>query len=586
MFHSGDPVKRSTGLPVLFSSRYRFNWPVTVTLYGLMLLYPVLLLAQVPKQPPRLVLEITVDQLRGDLVDRYYQHLGAGGFRYLMENGTVFRDAHHAHANTETIVGHATLATGALPSVHGMIGNEWLDRESNKITYCIEDDRYPLLTPDAVENKEGTAEKPASVEGRSPARLLVSTFSDELSIATQGRAKIFAVSVKDRGAVPMAGHAGKAFWFSKARDEFVTSTWYYSAYPAWVNAWNALRRPLAYANTSWSLLQDPKRYVFGAADDRPWETDVAGFGRTFPHAYGPADGKNFANFLIDSPAGDDLTADFAKALIDSEGLGRDDVPDYLSISFSSIDYIGHDFGPSSLESEDGILRLDRTLAGLFTFIDHSIGLKRVLIVLSADHGSPEAPGYLREQGMDAGSVELASWDWQPLLDRLKQRFGVDGHQLIQRYEHPYLYLNRKVMRQYHLDPAAVEQVVAEEMARFPHVWAALSSSALRQGRAADTKINRLILNNLNPERSGDVYVVFAPNWFINHWGPVSVTATHGSPWTYDTFVPLIFSGPGVPARQVFRPVQTIDVAPTLSAFLNIKMPAGASGKPLTEVLGN
>ncbi len=554
----------------------------------LTLLFPLLLQAQPPEKPPRLVLQIAVDQLRGDLLNRYYAHFGAGGFRYLLENGTVYRDAHHAHANTETVVGHATLSTGAYPAVHGMIGNEWLDRARNQVTYCLEDDLYPLLTPAADGNSKGSAAPmtaPVAGEGRSPTRLLVSTFADELAIGTQGNAKVFAISVKDRGAIPMSGHAGKAFWFSKERGEFITSTYYYSAYPAWVNEWNALRRPFAYADTSWALLREPGQYLFGAADDRAFETDMPGFGRTFPHAYGPADGAGFTSFLTSSPAGDELTAEFAEALVENESLGQDEVPDYLSISFSSVDYIGHTFGPSSLESEDAILRLDRTLAELFAFIDRSIGLQRVLIVLSADHGTPEAPAYLREQGLDAGYVDLASWDWKPALAMLKKRFGVDGQRMIQKYEHPYVYLDQAFLQEHDLDPAAVAQVLAEQMSKFPHVWAAISSSALLHGQLADTKINRLVLQNLNPERSGDIYVIFAPNWFINSYGPVTITATHGSPWTYDTFVPLIFAGPGVPAREVFRPVQTIDVAPTLSAFVKVKMPSGASGKPLPEVWG-
>ena len=552
-------------------------------------IFPALLFAQAPKEPPRLVLQITVDQLRGDLIDRYYAELGAGGFRYLMENGTVFRDAHHTHAQTETVVGHTTLATGAVPAMHGMIGNEWLDRERNQITYCIADDRYPELPAGADPEQQQAAEpvsNPVSGEGRSPARVLVSTFSDELANGMQGRAKIFAVSVKDRGAVPMAGHAGKAFWFSKDRGAFVTSSYYYSKYPAWVEEWNALRRPFAYANTSWELLRDQGEYLFGAADDRAWESDIPGFGRTFPHPYGPGDGKLFTNLLTFSPAGDELTAEFAKVLVENEGLGQDPVPDYLSVSFSSVDYIGHAFGPSSLESEDGIIRLDRVLAGLFAFIDQTIGLQHVLIVLSADHGSPEAPEYLQQQGLDAGYVDQAGWDWEPVRAALIKHFGVAGQNLIQNYVHPYVYLDQKVLQQNKLDQAEVEQVLAEEMGRFPHVWAAFSSIALRQGRVADTPISRLVLNDINPSRSGDVYVVFAPNWFINSFGDVTVTVTHGSPWTYDTFVPLIFAGPGVPAQNVFRPVQTIDLAPTLSAFLKIKMPSGASGSPLPEALGD
>ena len=238
-------------------------------------------------EPPRLVLQITVDQLRGDLPTRYYDRLGDGGFRYLWENGVVYHNAHHAHANTETIVGHATLSTGAHPSVHGMVGNLWFDRETGFTTYNVEDARYRLLSADAGVDKASEidpTQRAARSEGRSPDAILVSTFADELRAHSAGRSKAVAVSVKDRGAIAMAGHSGTAYWFSKASGEFVTSTYYLDRYPDWVNAFNATRPAARFAGKSWTLLHDSGSYLFGDADDRPWETDVAGFGRTFPHA--------------------------------------------------------------------------------------------------------------------------------------------------------------------------------------------------------------------------------------------------------------------------------------------------------------
>lgn len=353
---------------------------------------------------PRLILQITVDQLRGDLPERHVKNMGKGGFRYLFSQGVWYADAHHAHANTETVVGHTTLATGADPAVHGMIGNVWLDRQTEKFIYNIEDPKYHLLTPGADVNKAteiDPTQKLASTDGRSPAAILSSTFSDELAIHTANRAKIFGVSIKDRGAVSMAGHAGKAFWFSKASGEFVTSSYYYDHYPAWVDNWNQRKLPSAYGGKAWELMHESSKYLFGDADNNPWETDLAGFGRVFPHTYGPANGKYFTTRLTLSPAGDELTLSFAKALMGAERIGQDEVTDYLSISFSSTDYVGHIFGPSSLEAEDNLLRLDRTLADLFAHVDKQIGLKNVLIVLSADHGGPEAPGQLNAMGIPA-----------------------------------------------------------------------------------------------------------------------------------------------------------------------------------------
>jgi predicted AlkP superfamily pyrophosphatase or phosphodiesterase len=535
---------------------------------------------------PRLVLQITVDALRGDLPTRYYDRLGENGFRYLWEKGTVYTDAHHTHANTETVVGHTTLATGATPAVHGMIGNVWFDRTENRTRYNIEDDRYRLLTAGAGVDKDAeidSTQKTAKSDGRSPAAIKVTTFGDELAINTAGRAKVFAVSIKDRGAVSMAGHAGKAFWFSKASGEFVTSNYYYDEYPAWVNEWNTRKLAAAYSGKSWELLNDQATYLFGAADDRSWETDLAGYGRTFPHPFGAADGKYFTTLLTISPAGDALTLDFAKALIANEQLGADDIPDYLGVSFSSTDYVAHLFGPSSLESEDNMLHLDKTLADLFAYVDEKVGLKNTLIVLSADHGTPEVPGYLNELGIRAGYVDPASWDKEPGFMALKNKFGID-RELIESYSHPYLYLNHEVIQQHGLDLLEVEQAVAKELLKFAGVAQAVSSSELREGDLPDTQINRAVLDNFNPNRSGDIYLVFEPHWFINDFDGLTVAATHGSPWRYDTFVPIVFGGLQIPAQHVHREVHTIDIAPTLASFLGVKPPSGAAGKPLVEVL--
>jgi len=536
--------------------------------------------------PPRLILQITVDQLRGDLPGRFLERMGDGGFRFLLENGVVFTNAHHAHANTETIVGHATLATGAHPSAHGLIGNVWLDRASGQLTYNVEDARYPLLTAGADVDR-GTeidpTQRAAGTDGRSPASILVSTFSDELAIRTGGRARIFGVSVKDRGAIALAGHAGKAFWFSKQKGEFVSSRFYYDRYPDWVAAFNAIRSAQRYANESWDLLLDRSEYEFGDRDDQPWETAFGSFGRTFPHPYGPGDGKYFTTLLTLSPAGDELTLDFAKSLIENESLGADEITDYLSVSFSSTDYVGHLFGPSSLEQEDNLLRLDRTLADLLSFVDQRVGLDRTLVVLSADHGGPEVPGYLDQMGIEAGYVDPESWDREAGIARLKERFGLGG-ELIQEYFHPYVYLDRDLIRQRGLSQAEVEGAVAEEVTKLEGVALAVSSTALMEGRVPDTDLIRAILHNHHPKRSGDVFVVFEPHWFINDFDGLTVAATHGSPWRYDTFVPLVFAGSDLKPRHVSREVLTLDVATTLAATVGAKPPSGARGEVLQEVV--
>ncbi len=390
------------------------------------------------------------------------------------------------------------------------------------------------------------------------------------------------MSVKDRGAVTMAGHTGIAYWFSKASGEFVTSSYYFDRYPEWVAAWNAKKLPRRYANTQWELLHDPASYQYGDADDKPWETALPGWGRVFPHPYGAADGKMFNTFLTLSPAGDELTLDFALELLDREGLGRDTVTDYLAISFSSTDYVGHLFGPSSLEAEDNLLRLDRTLARLFQAIDRKVGLEHVVVVLSADHGGPEVPGALTELGLEADYVHPDRWDKAPAIAALKKRFGI-GEELIDQYFHPYLYLNRKVIAEKGLDQTEVEMAVAEALSNFDGVALAVPSTALRSARLPDTPTIRRVLNNFNPRRSGDIYLVFEPHRFINDFDGLVVAATHGSPWSYDTHVPVIFAVPGVPAATVYRRISPLDIAPTLSALVGAKPPSGAEGDPLPEL---
>ncbi len=548
---------------------------------------------------PKLVLQITVDALRGDLLNRYSKVLGEGGFRYLLEDGISYNNAHYQHANTETIVGHVSLATGATPAAHGMVANVWFDREKDRLVYNIEDANYHLLTAGADVDKKtevDPTQKAAKVDGRSPNNIITSTLSDEIAVSFAGRSKIFAVSVKDRGAVSLAGHAGKAFWFSKASGEFVTSNYYYERYPDWVVEWNARKPAAAFADKSWQLLRKPSDYLFADADDREYETDLAGFGRTFPHAYGNTGDKYFTTKLTLSPAGDALTLDFAKTLIEKEKLGQHEVPDYLAISFSSTDYVGHMFGASSLESEDNIAQLDRSLADLFAYVDKKVGLKNTLIVLSADHGQPEVPGYLHERGIsNARYFDVESLDKTSAIAAIKKQFGLEvssdkksdkkpDEKLIDAYFHPYIYLNHELINKKNLDQAALENTLAEELLKFDGIAYAISSSALRSNELPDNAMTRSIRRNYHAKRSGDIYVVFEPDVFINDFDGLTVASTHGSPWRYDTYVPMIFAGAGLSAAAVSRAVTPYDIAPTIAAYLKIKPPSGSIGTPLLEVL--
>jgi predicted AlkP superfamily pyrophosphatase or phosphodiesterase len=528
---------------------------------------------------PRLVLQITVDQLRGDMPARYADRLTDGGFRYLMEEGTWYIDAHYRHANTETAVGHATLATGADPSRHGIIANDWIDQKTGAFVYNTEDDRHHII-----------GREPKAHEGVSPRNLAASTFGDELVVYNGGRSRVFSVSVKDRGAILPGGHAGKAFWFSKSSGNFVTSTYYYDGYPAWVKQWNAAKPADAFKGKSWELLNDRATYVHGRMDDRPYEADLKPMGRTFPHPLG-GDTKYFYLFLTLTPVGDMLTLDFAKALIENEKLGQNDTgePDYLQISFSSTDYVGHLFGPSSLETEDNILRLDRTLAELFRFVDEKVGLGNTLIVLSADHGAPEAPEYMAALGLSTGRF---AFDWfkteGPLTEALQKKFGRDD--LISGHSHPYLYLNLEAISSAGLDQADVERFVADELMQIPGIAYAMTRGDLLAGRITESPVQNQIRRSFHPTRSGNIHMVPEQYWFLHSteeaekMGIGSIAAIHGSPWAYDTYVPIFFAGNGVPAQIIGRRVAPTDIAATLAAYLGIKPPSGSVGSVLTEVL--
>jgi predicted AlkP superfamily pyrophosphatase or phosphodiesterase len=541
-------------------------------------------------QKPKLILQITVDALRGDLISRFGADKVGGGFRYLIDNGINYRNANYQHANTETIVGHVSLATGTVPALHGMIANVWFDRKQDRLVYNIEDSDYSLLTEGADVDKESEidpTQRAANSDGRSPRNILTSTFSDELAAHNNGQSKIFAVSVKDRGAVSLAGQSGKAFWFSKKSGQFVTSNYYYDSYPAWVIDWNNSSPLARYVNQSWTLTNDKNTYQFSAADDQSFETDFPGFGRTFPHAYG--NDKYFSTRLTLSPAGDEITLDFAKTLITNEQLGQDNIMDYLAISFSSTDYVGHMFGASSLESEENILRLNKTLGDLLAFVDKTVGMDNTLIVLSADHGQPEVPGYLH--GLDNHQADPFDKDQAvklmleraPELTAMQNKLA-DKEELISAYFHPYIYLNKQAISNSGQNVAEVEEALIKQLEKLEGVAYAVSSVAVAKNALQDDKVINAVENNYNQKRSGDIYLVFEPNVFISDMDGLTVASTHGSPWRYDTFVPVIFAGMNLKANSIDRPVTPYDIATTLSAFVGVKPPSGSIGEPLIEVL--
>ncbi len=527
----------------------------------------------------RLVLQITVDGLRGDLLSRYQTGFGEDGFNRLLAKGAVYTNAHYLHANTETIVGHTTLATGTFPSQHGMIGNVWLDREAGELAYNIEDADAPLL-PSREQSSEGEQVDPAQnlarTKGRSPRSILVPALVDGLAAYYAGSSRVFAVSGKDRSAVAMAGQTGKAFWFSTDNGDFITSRYYYDEYPNWASGWNGQRKAEKFAGTEWSLSSDASSYLLAGQDDRPYEMDLKGYGRTFPHRFGEAGNKMLYTQLVASPMGDQLLGDFAKTLITSENLGRGAVPDYLSISFSGVDAINHFFGPSSLENEEIIRQLDRTLADLFIFVDKTIGLDKTLIVLSADHGIADMPEYMTDLGYAAGRLDPE--EIVATANQAGQQLGID--EVVHFFFRPYIYLNEKKISAANQDYVVVEQAIADALTDFDGINLAVSTTSL--DKIGGNPLREQVRRNQHMMRSGDIYIIQDPYWFLFDEGPIP--NMHGSPWRYDTHVPIIFAGPGIEAQTIHRPVHPVDVAPTIAAFLGMTKPASAQGHPLKEVL--
>ncbi|WP_252039635.1 alkaline phosphatase family protein [Vibrio sp. SCSIO 43133] len=534
---------------------------------------------------PNLVLQITVDGLRADLIERYKHNFSDNGFKYLMDQGVYYKNANYEHANTETIVGHVSLATGAPPAVHGMVGNVWFDRGLDRLVYNVEDPNYSMLTSGAGVDKSteiDPTQKAAAGDGRSPEPILSTTFSDELVISNNGQSRVFSVSVKDRGAISLAGHGGKAFWFSKAQSQFVTSDYYYDTNPFWVDRWNEKAIPAKYSGKRWELSLPKDQYSL-QENSKDHKVDLGGFARTFPHPYGPASYKYYSTMLTVSPAGDEITADFAKTLLAQEKLGSGDATDYLAISFSSNDYVVHLYGASSLETEDNLIRLDKTLADLFKFVDDSIGLENTLIVLSADHGVPEASPTLNTLGFrQPFYFNKDALLTDALMTRLKNEFGLEKD-VIKLYAQPYIYLDHDLIAAKKVSLRDVQKVIAEEVMKVKGVATAVTSEDIASNRVADSRVNELIRNNYHPLRSGDVYMVFGPRTYINDMDGLTIASTHGSPWRYDTHVPVIFAGHNLKPQIVTRPVTPYDIAPTLSGYLDVSAPSGATGVMLEEV---
>nr|WP_058492675.1 alkaline phosphatase family protein [Legionella worsleiensis] len=512
---------------------------------------------------PKLILQIVIDQLRGDLLAHHQHQFGAKGFNYLLNHGLNFNNTHHPHANTTTCVGHATIATGSYPFLHGVIDNDWFDRKSKHLVYCMEDLNSQILP---------TQHTRMPLEGRSPKNMQGTTLGDEMNLANKG--KVFAVSLKDRAAITLAGHSGKAFWFDKMNGGFITSDYYYSSYPQWVQNWNKNYKPEVF---DWNLSQ-PLTY-YQNSRTKPFKANYGDFNQTFPHHITNPPSESYFKSLSRTPKADQLTGDFAEQLLINEGIGRsNNQTDYLAVSFSAVDTIGHQFGPNSLEAEDNLLQLDKTLEHFLSIVDKQIGLENTLIILTADHGVSDSPAYLKEYHIPQGQPLDVQALEESVREMLTKEYQLPKDALMS-VTPPFVYLNHQIIADHKLNLSHVSDFLANALTNQQGIYMAYSLPVTRSSENWLTKkVNRMAY----PYRSGDVY--FIPPPYQSHHDKQEDRVSHGTPWQYDSYVPLLFVNPKFKPELISRPVYTTDIAATLSALLMIKPPSESVGVPLHEVL--
>ncbi|MBZ0189140.1 MAG: alkaline phosphatase family protein [Candidatus Obscuribacterales bacterium] len=537
--------------------------------------------AQASEPKVRLVLQVTIDQLRGDLPRRFKNKFAPGGFRYLMDHGTVYSYAHYRHSDTETGPGHASLATGAAPAQHGIIAGEWWDHEKHQPVYSVEDDNYPVLS----KSDDRTLGTTSPTLGRAPTNLLSTTIGDEIHIASNGKAKIFAVSGKDRAAILPAGRTGKAFWLSQG--ELVSSAFYYDKLPDWVLAWNGKKLADTYKERSWELLKGKDFYERLENDDRACEGTYKHLGRTMPKVLFTKKKHQYYKGLEHTFANDELVLSFTKELVEKEEMGADPVTDYLSVSFSGTDYIGHTWGIASLEAEDNLYRVDKVLNELFTYIDSKVGLDNTLVVLSADHGAGEITEYMQSLKFPAHRLEKKALT-RRMNDGLRDHFKLSEEvDLVEKFLFPSFYLNLELLAKHSLSREQVEQQLVAQALEEKAVMFAIGRRDILKGNFPSSLPHvAAVINSFQPQRSGDVQLILQQHVVTKGKDWQEKPCTHGSVWTYDTYVPVMVAGPGVPAKVVNKRVAPYDIAPTIAVFLGIKPPSGAIGEPLIEALGD
>lgn len=483
-----------------------------------------------PKKP-KLVVAIVIDQFRYDYLTRFRSEFHAG-FDRLLTKGAVFTNANYIHFPTVTAVGHSTFLTGATPSVSGIVGNDWFDREEHKRVTSVSDSRTKLLG--------GTG------EGSSPERMLVSTVGDELKLSNGGRSRVIGISLKDRAAILPAGHtANAAYWFDVKSGNFVTSTYYMQDLPSWVKDFNGTRAADKYRGVTWlqhTLPQDAGK-LYGALEASP-----------------------YANELLEN---------FAEQALTAEQLGKHDVTDVLTVSFSANDYVGHQYGTYSPEEHAVTVETDQILEKLFQAIDRQVGLDNVVVVLTGDHGVSPSSAEVATAHMPGGRMPGDTIK-KAVQAALVKKYG-DGDWVGGSGDLS-LYLNQDLIAQKNLDPADVNRAAAAAAMDVPHIFRAYTREQLAAGAVSGDQVSRRIENGFNVRRSPDVEFVPEPYWIVS-----GAVTSHGSPFDYDSHVPVVFMGTGIKAGEYDQSIAVNDIAPTLATILKVETPSGSVGRVLSEI---
>lgn len=512
---------------------------------------------------PKLVVGIVVDQMRWDYLYRYADRYEAGGFKRLLREGFSCENTYINYLPSYTAVGHTTIYTGSVPAIHGITGNNWADQRTGREWYCTEDTTVQPV---------GTS----SAAGRmSPRNLLASTITDELRLATNFRSKVVGVSVKDRASILPAGHsANGAFWYDDSNACFVTSSFYMNDLPDWVKQFNAKKEPARLMAQPWNTLYPIDTYKQSSQDDVTWEGTFNGEkAPVFPHNLREIFEKGAGN-IRPTPAGNTLTLDFAKAAVLGYNLGAGSFTDFLTVNCASTDYVGHKYGPNSIEVEDTYLRLDKDLSAFFRFLDQQVGKGNYLVFLTADHGAAHAIGFMQEHRLPAGLLK-GSQLVKELNGHLEERFGISGLALSVYNSHVRFDLAKISQRK--LDYNAVKKEAVRYLEMLPGVQFAVDVENIGNAPVPEP-IKSMIINGYNPKRTGVIAIIPEPGFHGSDIG-----TTHGNWNPYDTHLPMVFMGWGIKHGATNKAMHMTDIAPTLAALLHIQEPNGSVGKVMEEV---